>query len=108
MPFQFINNDNLSDNATRKQIRRHAALGINKGRKVSRMPRKEVLTDTTTEFRVPLIMGGTSAERSERNDEIERPIDDGLFLPDLLPGEPKGLVKKGESGTPIQDKYCVA
>lgn len=60
------------------------------------MSRKEVLTDTTTEFRVPLIMGGTSVERKERYDEIERPIDDGLFCPDLLPGEPKGLVKKGE------------
>jgi hypothetical protein len=93
MAFEFINNNNLND-ATKKRIRSHAALGKNKGKKISRPPRKDALTTVMTSFRVPLIIQRVS-EAKRTVEEIERPLDDGLFFPGLLPGESKGLVKKG-------------
>jgi hypothetical protein len=93
MAFEFINNNNLND-ATKKRIRSHAALEKNKGKKISRRARKDALTTATTSFRVPLIIQGVS-EAERRVEEIERPLDDGLSFPGLLPGESKGLVKKG-------------
>ena len=95
MPFEFINNNDLSD-ATRKRIRRHAAVGRNKGKRISRPSKKDVSTTVTTLFRVPLILQGASKAK-EKVCDIERPIDDGLFFPGLLPGESKGLVKEGTS-----------
>lgn len=67
------------------------------------MSRKDVLTNTATPFRIPLIMGGTCAEIKEGNEEIERPVDDMLFFPGLLPGESKGLVKEGKSSAFSKD-----
>lgn len=98
MPFEFISNNGLNNDATRTRIRSHAARGIIKGNKISRQSRKTALAPTTTSFRVPLIMRGSS-EAKEKIYDIERPIDDGLLFPGLLPGESKGLVKKGMRGT---------
>jgi hypothetical protein len=95
MPFEFINNNSLT-NATRRRIRSHAALGKNKGKKITRRSRKDVLTTATAQFRVPLRVQAVS-EAEKKVQDIERPVDDGLFFPGLRPGESKGLVKKGIS-----------
>ncbi|KAH1597852.1 hypothetical protein KXV95_001375 [Aspergillus fumigatus] len=95
MPFEFIDNHNdLSHNdAARKRIRSHAALGKNRGKKIMRPSTKGVSTTTITSFRIPFIMRGDS--KAKRQDPtIERPIDDGLIFPGLLPGESKGIVKE--------------
>ncbi|KAE8381499.1 hypothetical protein BDV26DRAFT_255307 [Aspergillus bertholletiae] len=92
MPFEFINNNDL-DNTTRKRIRSRAALGKNKGKKISRPSRKDLLaTATNAVLRVPLTIGDISKAKREV-ERIERPLDDGLLFPGLLPGEPKGLAK---------------
>lgn len=57
-----------------------------------------MLTTATTPFRVPLVVQGAS-EAKEKVYHIERPVDDGLFFPGILPGESKGLVKEGMSLT---------
>lgn len=62
---------------------------------------KGVSTTTITSFRIPFIMRGDS--KAKRQDPtIERPIDDGLIFPGLLPGESKGIVKEGNSSTPTR------
>ncbi|KAE8343120.1 hypothetical protein BDV24DRAFT_129712 [Aspergillus arachidicola] len=93
MPFEFINNNDLVDDDTRKRIRGHAALGRNKGKRVSRPSRKSVSMTARTLFRIPMIVKGASVTPKE-SCNIERPIDDGLILPGILPEESKGLVKK--------------
>ena len=97
MPIEFINNNGLLNNATRKRIRSHAALGRNKGKKITRPSRKDVST-TTTPFRTPTTMKRVS-EAVEIGSDIERPIGDALFFPVLLPGESKRLAKKGMNVT---------
>jgi hypothetical protein len=93
MSFEFINNNSFNDD-TRKRIRSHAAVGRNRGKRISRPSRKDILTTATTSFRVPLVIKA-AAEAKEKIYDIERPVDDGLFFPGLLPGESKEIVKKG-------------
>ncbi|OJI99598.1 hypothetical protein ASPVEDRAFT_39002 [Aspergillus versicolor CBS 583.65] len=96
MPFHFINNDDVLNDGVKKQIRSYAAVGRNKGRKISRRSRKDVSTlAATTPFRIPLtLVEELPAERHDSNEVIERPVGDGLFFPGLLPGESNGVVKK--------------
>ncbi|KAI5918725.1 hypothetical protein F4810DRAFT_704032 [Camillea tinctor] len=93
MPFEFINNNNPPNDATRKRIRSHAALGENKGKRISRPSRKDALRTIITSFRIPTVKEEAS-ETTCKGLYVERPVDDGLFLSGLLPGESKGLVKK--------------
>lgn len=55
-------------------------------------------TTTAASFRIPMTMERVS-EAVGTGSDIERPIDDALFFPVLLPGESKGLVKKGMTET---------
>lgn len=98
MPYEFIYHNDVLNNAARKRIRSHAALGRNKGKKISRPSRKTASTTAATSFSILAKMEGAS-EVAKIGFYIERPIDDGLFFPGLLPGESKGLVKKGVSMT---------
>lgn len=93
MPFQFIDNNTILDNTKRKLIRSHAALGRNKGKRLSRPSRKSASRATSTRFYTPNIVQKTSQSTGFR--EIERPINDGLVFPGLLPGETNGIVKNG-------------
>lgn len=101
MPFEFIDNNTFPNDAARKIIRTHAALGRNKGKRLTRPSRKDASRTTTTPFHVPAIVAKASKfEESleiERTESPERPVDDGLVFPGLLPGETKSLVKNGLS-----------
>jgi hypothetical protein len=94
MSFQFIDNKLSIDQAARKQIRRHAATGKNKGKTIVRSSRKHASTTTISSFDLPDIIrkGPNPAKGSS---QIERPIDDGLVFPVPLFGESKALVKRG-------------
>ncbi|KAF4222431.1 hypothetical protein CNMCM5878_005713 [Aspergillus fumigatiaffinis] len=93
MSFQFIDNKLSIDQAARKQIRRHAATGKNKGKTIGRSSRKHASTTTISSFDLPDIIrkGPNPAKGSS---QIERPIDDGLVFPVPLFGESKALVKR--------------
>jgi hypothetical protein len=107
MPFEFINSNDILDDTTRRRIRSHAALGRNKGKKVSRPSRKSASMTSRTPFSIPTIMKGASVS-AEKPYNIERPIDDGLLFPGHLPNESKGLAKKGKSMILQKTLYCLA
>jgi hypothetical protein len=95
MPLEFINNESLLNDGVRKWIRRHAALGRNKGKKLRRTSRKASSTGMTL-LRKPAAIQGI-ADVAQKWCDIERPVDNGLFFPGFQPGVSKVLVKKGMS-----------
>ncbi|RHZ64512.1 hypothetical protein CDV55_106705 [Aspergillus turcosus] len=93
MSFEFIDNKLSIDPAARKQIRRHAAMGKNKGKTIARPSRKDASTTATSSFHCPKIIGKRPGLVKESS-QVERPIDDGLVFPVPLFGASKSLVKK--------------
>ncbi|GFF43166.1 hypothetical protein IFM58399_06857 [Aspergillus lentulus] len=93
MSFEFIDNKLSIDQAARKQIRRHAAKGKNKGKIIVRSSRKHASTTTISSFGLPGIIR-KGPDPAKESSQIERPIDDGLVFPVPLFGESKALVKR--------------
>ncbi|RHZ53930.1 uncharacterized protein CDV56_107306 [Aspergillus thermomutatus] len=93
MSFEFIDNKLSIDPATRKQIRRHAAMGENKGKTIVRPSRKHASRTTISSFHPPKIVEKAPGLAKESS-QIERPIGDGLVFPAPLFGESRALVKK--------------
>jgi hypothetical protein len=94
MSFEFIDNKLGIDQAARKQIRRHAAMGKNRGKTTVRSSRNHASTTTISSFHPPGIIG-KEAGPAKGSSQIERPIDDGLDFPAPVFGESRALVKKG-------------
>ncbi|KAK9649136.1 hypothetical protein HCH54_003555 [Aspergillus fumigatus] len=93
MSYQFIDNKLSIDQAARKQIRRHAATGKNRGKKIVQSSRKHASTKTISSFGIPGIIRKGPGPVQE-TPQIERPINDGLVFPVPLSRESKARVKR--------------
>ncbi|KAL4910129.1 hypothetical protein BDW74DRAFT_173596 [Aspergillus multicolor] len=96
MSFVFIDNNADIDRATRKRIRTHAATGKNANRTLTRPSRTKAIVrkdSSATPFRVPETI--TRARRDKTADEeVPRPVTDGLLFPIPVPETSKGLVRE--------------
>jgi hypothetical protein len=105
MSFEFIDNKLTIDHVARKQIRRHAAMGKNKGKTIARPSRTDASLTTPSLFHRPKVIGERPGLVKESS-RVERPIDDGLVFPVPLFGASKSLVKKGIAAQSMSHRFC--
>ncbi|KAL4820251.1 hypothetical protein BDW67DRAFT_181326 [Aspergillus spinulosporus] len=94
MAFVFVNNNTAIDSAARRRIRTHAATGKNANRTLTRPSKAVVLRgNVAVPFRTPETIRRLQKD-SKANEEIERPVTDGLQFPIPVPPRSRGLVRQ--------------